>query len=424
MQHPECRLDVICAGDPAEMGRLQGQALRRSIRRARGALRRLEAFRLEQPWWMPFPAFRRVAERKASLALQRSLSTHSPALLSRIEGLADGAGLSLDSICLFNVLEAVMSGMQAKTSAVRPRPSNAPEHGDEAPDVERDDDNDNTDESVTPGLGACSAVAVRGARSATGEAIIARNFDYLPLVMPYYTLRESRPRDGFRSIEFTTAPMAGIVDGMNERGLAMTYNYAFVRDKPTVAMPISMQLAGALSACSTVSEAVAHIASQPRWGAGIVMLADATGDIASLELSNTRSEVRRPTADEDLLYHTNHFQTAAMREVEVSPQAIFSTRAPSVLRGRRVLESAEFRFNRLEHLFAVHRAFDGDELARLMGDHGLDDQGNGEGPDHRSVCMHSDYWSTTACAQFFPKSRRMRIAYTSACQAKYCEFGL
>ena len=30
--------------------------------------------------------------------------------------------------------------------------------------------------------GACSAVAVRGSRSITGEPMVARNFDYLPLI--------------------------------------------------------------------------------------------------------------------------------------------------------------------------------------------------------------------------------------------------
>src|SRR5262249_3385978 len=144
--------------------------------------------------------------------------------------------------------------------------------------------------SVVPAFAACSAVAVRGLRSATGEPVIARNFDYLPIVQPLYTLRESRPQSGFRSVDFTIAPFAGAVDGVNERGLCITYDYAYVTDftgKGTA--PISIAIGEALERCSTVKEAVDWIRARPRWGGGILMLADAMGDIASLELSNTRS---------------------------------------------------------------------------------------------------------------------------------------
>jgi len=39
------------------------------------------------------------------------------------------------------------------------------------------------------------------------------------------------------------------------------------------------------------------LTSRTRWGAGLLMLADAEGDLASLELSSTRSQLRRPQGD-------------------------------------------------------------------------------------------------------------------------------
>jgi hypothetical protein len=36
--------------------------------------------------------------------------------------------------------------------------------------------------------------------------------------------------------------------------------------------------------------------------------------------------------------------------------------------------------------------------------------------------MHSDYWNTTACVQLSPKDRKMRVAYDSACRARFEEF--
>ena len=151
-----------------------------------------------------------------------------------------------------------------------------------------------SDQTVIPLPGACSALAVRGKRARDGEPMIAKNFDYLPLVQPFFMLRESCPREGWRSLDFAVAPQAGTVDGMNEKGLAITLNYAFVTDPGRPNPLVTMLIADALASCATVSEAVKRIAARPRWGAGMLMLADASGDIASVELSNTRAGSAAP----------------------------------------------------------------------------------------------------------------------------------
>ena len=79
--------------------------------------------------------------------------------------------------------------------------------------------------------------------------MIARNFDYLPLIQPFYLMREVDPKDGLRSLDFTCAPLAGAVDGLNEAGLCITCNYAYVTDAPTYAGTMSMAIADALAQC-------------------------------------------------------------------------------------------------------------------------------------------------------------------------------
>ena len=180
-------VEVICQGSAKEMGFAQGAGLQHKIHGARQVLAKLEAFRLQQPWWLPYSGYRWLAERKASHFLTRALNRHHPALSQRLAGIAEGAGIGLRTIHLFNALEPVLSSVAGCTACP----------------------------------GACSAVAVRGRRSITGEPMVARNFDYLPLVQPYYLIRESRPQGGLRALEFTTAPLVGAVDGMNEAGLCI-----------------------------------------------------------------------------------------------------------------------------------------------------------------------------------------------------------
>lgn len=377
---------VICQGTPYEMGRSQGIALREKIHAAHAALSDLEAFRQQQPWWLPFPLYRRLAQRRASRLLADPLKRYYPEFSQRLLGLADGASVNPGMPYLFNALEPLLSYIGGSTACP----------------------------------GACSAVALRGSRSARSEPMIGRNFDYLPLVQPFYTMRDCRPEDGFRSVEFTVAPLVGAVDGMNERGLCITYDYAFTTDADSASpVPISVLIGETLQRCSTVAEAAAWMSHRPRWGGGLLMLADAGGDIASLELSATRSYLRRPASGDDHLVHTNCFSSPSMREVQIPDDAVYTSTAPKPLQGHRVHQSSEQRNQRYQELLASTPVLDDDLLSALMADHGASSI-----PSENTPCVHSSYWHTTASLQFFPKSRRMRVAFDSACQARFQEFEL
>ncbi len=205
-------------------------------------------------------------------------------------------------------------------------------------------------------------------------------------------------------MQFTVAPLAGAVDGMNERGLCITYNYAYTTDRSTApGAPISMVIGEALERCGTVSEAADWIAERPRWGGGLLMLADADGDIASLELSRTRSHLRRPAAGEDVLFHTNMFAGACMQGVQIPQAAVYTDNAPTPLRGRPVHQSSRARSQRFAQLLEGSASLSADDLAALMADHGPTGT-----PSSDTVCVHGAYWHTTACLQFFPQARRMR----------------
>jgi len=379
----ECR----CSGAPREMGLTQGTRLRKKILEAHQILRDLEAFRLEQPFWLPYSLFLKLAERKSEKSLVPALRQSNPAMLARMQGIAEGAGLPLRSLCLMNAMEAFIASLEGRT--------------------------------VVPLLGACSALAVRGKLSRTAEPMIAKNFDYLPLFQPFYMLRESRPHDGFSSLDFAVAPQAGTVDGMNEKGLTITLNYAFVTDPGRPNPLVSMVIADALASCTTVAEAVRRITATPRWGAGMLMLADASGDLASVELSNTRAGVRRPAAGADWLLFTNVCACPETCAVQVSESAAYSDKVPLPLRGGSVLQPHAKRARRIEELVRSQSSIGPDELAAIMADHGPKGV-----PDGASPCVHTNYFNTTASLQWFPSRRRVRVSYSRPCTARYVEIAL
>ena len=54
-------VEVICEGSAREMGLAQGAGLQHKIHGARQVLEQLEAFRLQQPWWLPYSGYRWLA---------------------------------------------------------------------------------------------------------------------------------------------------------------------------------------------------------------------------------------------------------------------------------------------------------------------------------------------------------------------------
>ena len=245
------------------------------------------------------------------------------------------------------------------------------------------------------------------------------NFDYLPAVQPLYTVRESRPKGKLRCLEFIVAPLCGAVDGINEAGLSITNNYAYATDGTQLAPTLSMLVTEALSRCRTVPQAAEFLAKSKRWGGGILMLGDSDGRIASLELSSTRSSLRHPAKNEDRLFHTNRYQQEQMTQIEIHDSALYSQRAPRALRDKRVHQSSDVRDERLQVRLATVGRLEPNRLLELMSDHGPDDA-----PSADTICMHSDYWYTTACLQLCPKQRQMRIAYDTACRARFVDFEL
>jgi hypothetical protein len=369
------------------MGLAQGRALRAKVKGVCHDLLHLEAFRLRQPRWLPYALFRRVAGWKARRQLGPAVAATCPEAAKRLKAIAEGATVGEDDLWLIHAMEAVLGSALECTTM--------------------------------PTLGACAAFAVRGRRSAIREPVIAHNFDYLSLVQPYFIIRDSRPKGGFRSLDFTVAALCGTIDGVNEKGLAVSYNYAQTLDESQPAPTITMVVAEVLARCRSVLEAIDHVRTRPRWGSGILMLVDGTGEIASLELSNTRSAVRRPGPGEEVLFHTNAYHCGATREIEVSEAARYNDRAPRALRGQMVLDSSRRRDERFAELLRGGTVLGLDDIAALMADHGA-----GSKPSDKTICQHSAYWVTSACIQLLPHSGKLRFSFTTACEARYDEISL
>jgi hypothetical protein len=356
------------------------------VRSALDAIATLEAVRLAKPRFVPRFAHLRCAEYFATRYLRRAFRTASLSAEERLKGIAAGANVAVSKIALCAGLEPVLSDLRRA--------------------------------SCVPLAQGCSSIAIAGEAAADGTPLLAHNFDYLPAIQPFYVIRRSSPREGLRSIEFTLMPLPGAISGLNEAGLAVTCNYAYAADSHGVAgPPITMLISEALLRCRTISELSMYLQQTPRSGGGLLLAADESGRIAALEISNTL--VRKCDPVRGRLFRSNRYRHPELASHEIAADACYGNRAPVALRGQRIHESADRRDATLEQLLHSRERFAAADLRTVMSDHGPNRQ-----PSAHSICVHSDYWHTTASIQIAPAERVLRAAFSPTCIAEYESFSL
>ncbi len=161
-------------------------------------------------------------------------------------------------------------------------------------------------------LFACTLVAVGGKRSTLGHALLGRNFDFEggDIFDQHKVVVAVRPQTGFGFVSVAWAGMAGVVSGINERGLAVVINAGASSDYNRVGAPTTLLVRRALEQASTIDEAVRVLTSAPRFVTDIIGLSEASGRVAVLELTPNHYALR----EGEVLFATNHLEHPAFAD--------------------------------------------------------------------------------------------------------------
>lgn len=198
-----------------------------------------------------------------------------PGLADELDGVADGADVAAEDVMLLNARSELLQG------AFR-----VPE---------------------------CTSVAVSGSRRKGGGGLVAQTWDWLPSFAPGCLFRRAGP-SGDRPAYLAFAEPGQLAKiGVNAAGLAVGIN--FLPDPPGEAapddgVPVHLIVAAVLGE-SCVANALEFVAGYlPAAGSVHLMLADAAGAVASVEVSPARVTVDEgsPEFHEIVLAHANDFQ--------------------------------------------------------------------------------------------------------------------
>ncbi|ELY96875.1 C45 family autoproteolytic acyltransferase/hydolase [Natrialba taiwanensis] len=158
----------------------------------------------------------------------------------------------------------------------------------------------------------CSVVAVSGERTAHGEPLFGRNYDFYASFAPFSELIRTTPENGHRHIGVTDH-WTGRHDGVNEAGLAIGHTFVPNRgEQPGVMFALAAR--AVLDTCETTEEALEFLERIPHARNTNFLVADSTGSMAIVEASPERVEVTRPSNGFAAI--TNHFLSESMDDLQ------------------------------------------------------------------------------------------------------------
>jgi hypothetical protein len=316
---------VRLAGAPYARGRAQAERfpeLSEAVRAAMETRLRQSAGFIGRPDIVAYTA-----------ALKAYAGRHYPEILEEIRGIGDGFGLDPDRI--FTYLNCSHAANIAGGAALE-----LPDDG-------------------------CTSFAVGGA----GGAIVAKNRDYRPEHIPLQKVfHHADPAWGGRSFLCvgSLGSPGNFSSGMNSDGLAVTDTASRVNAQ-AVGMHRYFLLTWLLVHCGTVAEALAAIRSMPHAGSGLLILGDAGGAAAAVELG-PGPHAGIETNARNVVGRANHFVLAETSRYELdTPEArragCNSAERLEVLRGRLAGDMAGFAAGDAASMLSRH-ADDGSGICR------------------------------------------------------------
>jgi predicted choloylglycine hydrolase len=160
----------------------------------------------------------------------------------------------------------------------------------------------------------CSAMVAVGKRSEDGRPVFGRTLDFLSFGMAHKHSHVVvfHPDEGRPVASVAFPGMVGTYSGMNDAGLSAGVMMVFRRGHDVGAPPYAMVFRTALERSKTTAEALKIVGGAPRATGNNLMVCDAAGSAACIELDPKRTVIRRPT--HGALYATNHFRSRELRQ--------------------------------------------------------------------------------------------------------------
>ncbi|TKJ22049.1 MAG: hypothetical protein CEE43_07485 [Promethearchaeota archaeon Loki_b32] len=270
-----------------------------------------------------------------------------------------------------------------------------------------------------PPVQACSMIFALPEATSDKLMIFGRNYDFPNVLQPFQVVREEIPDNAYKNLNFTQYPFIGCHMGMNEKGLAIGYNYGRSWKKK----PLDFRLKGVpgtfivqevLETCATTQEAVDFITKFTARANGCHFgLMDTSGDTCVIETTSTRHAIRKP--EDGILAHTNHYQTEELKDANLPEYVRFKMDDMDIS----PIESPIRRYQREIELLEKNKGqITMNTIKSILSDH------ENREPDDFTVCTHGPSAGTLGSIIVLPTKREFWVTDNHPCSSEYEKFVL
>lgn len=165
------------------------------------------------------------------------------------------------------------------------------------------------DKNMTVG---CTSFGVWNEKSADGELLIARNFDFFSgdEFAKNKIVQFTRPKNGYNFATITWAGFIGAASGMNEKGITVTINAAKSEIPTDVATPIALLAREILQYAKNIKEAIAIAEKRKIFVSESILIGSAV-DNKAIIIEKTPSKMDVYEVNGNEISCSNHYQGKA-----------------------------------------------------------------------------------------------------------------
>ncbi|MGD8465557.1 MAG: C45 family autoproteolytic acyltransferase/hydrolase [Anaerolineae bacterium] len=251
-------------GPPLQRGQQQGEGAREQIHRALARYGEVIPKALKLTW------------REALIEARKFLPYGErafPQFVAELRGIAQGAGVTFEEVWTLNCYEGLS-------------------------DVQHE-------------VWGCTCVAVRDDQTTGAHVLLAHNEDWRSADKDNVYLVSARPDEGPTLLAMTYGPLLVNI-GLNAAGIGVAINSVYPTDG-RVGVP-RILCSRAVLAATTIGQAIRACVPKMRAGGYNYLLADANGELYSVETSATTHDLIY--GDKGWLVHTNHYLSPKMQGLE------------------------------------------------------------------------------------------------------------
>lgn len=239
------------------------------------------------------------------------LERDAPQILEEIQGIADGAGVSLETVLVIN----------ARSELAFPDQLSAE----------------------------CTVIGLSGRRTTSGRVLMAQNWDWIPAVKHTTVFFRIHPQGLPRILMLAEAGQVGKL-GFNETGLGLMLNL-LIGKGVRWGIPTHVLLRQVMSA-ATIEQATAMMRGAKCAASSHMLLGEAAGNIIGLEVSPAGVAEIRPK--DGIVLHTNHFCDALLSKQDLALDIVPDTTV---------------RLSRATALFERREKWDAESIREVLSDH-------------------------------------------------------